>query len=270
MVALAAVAATRHNDTRDYLHRLAVDSGSLSPAVQIELNEFVKWHYKAGLRDNTGVNHAIKLCGVLISTSVNGYLNCLWHTSTSKKILLNSGTTPTYSQNLGLAIDPSLQKISLDFNSSSLTTNSYSLGIYNLVYAPTEDYFGGQNPANPAGKRLQIHYPWSDGKIYFDSGNATTGRVSQTHPRSPGLTMGVADNLLYAVHNGSVLATKTKPSEPNPDIDFLLQGTDEINPPSRPRKLGGFLVGDGINSGLLSNLYTAWNKLQKSVTTARP
>jgi hypothetical protein len=266
---VSAVAATQHNDTRDYLQRLVVDSGSLASGVQIELNEFVKWHYKAGIRANTGTNHTIKLCGVFISTNINGYLNCLWHTSTTKKMLLNSGTVPTYSQNLGLAIDPTLQKISLDFNSSNLSSNNYSLGIYNLVYTPTEDYFGGQDAANFL-TRLQIHYPWSNGSVYFDSGNETSGRVFASHPGTPGLTMGVADSQLYITHNGSVLATKTKPSLSNPNVNFLLQGTDEVNPPSRPRKIGGFLVGNNISSSLMADLYSAWNRLQKAVSSSRP
>lgn len=264
---VSAVAAFPHNDTRDYLRRLAIDSGSVASGVQLELNEFVKWHYKSGLRDNSGANHKIKLCGVFISVDINGYLNCLWHTSANKKMLLNSGTAPTYSQNLGLEIDPSLQKISLDFNSSSLSANNYSLGIYNLVYVPTEDYFGGQNSTNP---RLQIHYPWSDGNIYFDAGNFTTGRVFFTHPATAGLTVGVADSQLYLSHNGSILTTKIKSTVSNPNINFVLQGTDEASPPSRPRKIGGFLVGNNISSSLMTNLYTAWNRLQKTVTASRP
>jgi hypothetical protein len=268
---LTAAAALRHNDTRDYLRRVLNSSGSIARNVQLELNEFVKWHYGHGLRDVTGANHGVRYCSLFITNALAGYLQCLWHTTTQKTNTL-TGTAPTYALTTGLSIDSDVSSLNTNFNTNNIGTvlNNFAIGVYATSYVAVTDTFADLSTQTSS---LRFYAPWSDHTIYFDAGDESIARVNYTIPsgnRTKALYVGTKENTTQQiVISGSSVVSQTRNAVTFSATSNLIYSRNFV-PNVVPRQVGGFFVSaKAIPSTLFSAHYTAWQRLQQAVSTSR-
>lgn len=271
VMVISAVAAQQHNDTRDYLQRILNDSGSVARNVQIELNEFVKWHYTNGLRDNTGVNHGVRYCSLFITNALAGYLQCLWHVTTQKTNTL-VGNTPTYALTTGISLDSDVSYLNTNFNTNNLPNpiNNVAIGLWLTTYVTATDSFSNTQSAS---NRITMHSPWTDNTIYFDAGNESTSRINYTIPvgsRTKAFYVGTKESTTQQIIiNGNSVLSQTRSLVTLTSFsNFSFPLNNSPNTPAR--QTGGFFVSaKAIPSSLFSAHYTVWQRLQQSVSSSR-
>lgn len=263
-IMVAGVVGGFHNDVVDYLTRFKNDNGVILPKTIIELNNFVNWHYRVGLRNNNNVNHIVKVCGLYVGQSLNGYRQCLWHTATNKMTNISNTTNLTYSASTGLKINANNNNgFTLNYNVSNVNLNNVSIGVYDKVYSPAEEYFGFESSAT---NRLLLHHPWSDNTTYYDNGSYLNNRVQANLSTVPGLTIGRRSGTSQSiVFNGVINATGTSTVSVSVSGEMTLTSREGyVGTGNKDKFIGGFFIGEHIANALLVNHYTAWKNLQDS------
>lgn len=280
---VAGIVGQVHHDTARFLNITKSESGAILAATQIELDEFVKWHYKSGLRSPNGQNHIIQSCQLFLTTGSAGVNNKLWYRSGEQSfssiVDTNSTTAPnvTYTQSGGLNVTGKQAYLNSVFNCSDLSTNDCSLCLYNLTANANTDLIGD---GASTSSRLLIHPQYgtlgstTQLTSYFDVGNnSATGRISGSiSGNCQGLWVGsksgstqVLRNKTNQIARSTIMATtgQTFPASP-----ILIMSAGPADTPGA-KSIGGFAIGKAISESLMTDLNTAWRKLQTSVSASR-
>lgn len=267
-----------HPDTENYLRRVKADGGSVRSPVIAAINEFVKYCYRVGLRNNSGgTTHTIRHCTIFATTTITGVYNRLWSPNATLKD--TAGGSVSYSESSGLSVNGATAYVDSGVASTTYTINNVSIFIHNLSHILSKDYFGADDTVTSGAtttNRFLLHPRWTDdNNAYFDVGNGTPttgGRISAVNStNSVGLIIGIKNSASqYIYQRGVSISSRT-----NAPTTGLTMSADTITftysrsgDATVGRNIGGIGFGTAIPVTLVSGFTTAWNAIQTALGRA--
>lgn len=265
-----------HPDTQKYLNRVKADSGSIREPVITALNEFVKYCYRVGLRNNSGgTTHTIRMCSIFATTTSAGAYNRLWTPNATLKD--TPGGSVTYSESGGAIVSGAGGYIDTGVVSNTYTVNNVSIFMHNLTNAGSKDYMGADDSVTSGAtttNRFVVHTRWTDdGNCYFDVGNSTTGttggRISALNSTNCiGLMVAIKNNASqYVYQRGVSLVSRT--TAPTTGLtmstDTLTFTYSRSGDTAIARGIGGVGFGTAIPVTLVAGFTTVWNAVQTAL-----